>query len=301
MADCCCTADAAQPSKPKVTLRVVKPGCRCGGQVSLLSTLYETVSQNPECRCLQMFLGNPQSYDCRTISPVDKEMTRDYCALHNKTFYVHCSLLANLAKPDSRKSVEMVSKALDAVSGLPAAAVLHIGKVGTIETVAQHINDIQRMGHLPLSQHARVPFHLLLEVAAGQGTELGRNWHEIRKLYEALDYTRVGLCIDTQHAFASGMCSFQTHEDVVKLFDAGQAIARRGISMIHLNDSLKEYQSQVDRHAPLRQGFIWARSDEGLRSLLNISRSQGLDLISETPDPASDIRLVNRYMAESQQ
>src|SRR5690606_22896129 len=144
--------------------------------------------------------------------------------------------------------------------------------------------------------HSRVPFHLLLEIAAGQGSELGRSWEEIRHLYEALDYTRVGLCVDTQHAFASGMCSFQTHEDVVKLFDAANGIAPKGISMIHLNDSTKPFGSQVDRHASLRNGYIWSESDEGLKSLIKISKSYGMDLVSETDDPVSDSILVNNYM-----
>ena len=92
------------------------------------------------------------------------------------------------------------------------------------------------------------------------------------------------------------MCSFQTHEDVVKLFDAANSITRKGISMIHLNDSAKEWESRVDRHAPLRTGYIWTQSDEGLQSLIHISQDYGLDLISETDNPVADSLLVSHYM-----
>jgi deoxyribonuclease-4 len=190
----------------------------------------------------------------------------------------------------------MVSRELDVVAGLPAACVLHIGKVGTIETVASHINDLMMSGHLPLSTSSRVPFHLLLEIAAGQGTELGRNWEEIRHLYEALDRTRIGLCVDTQHAFASGMCKFETHEDVVKLFDMANYIAPKGISMIHLNDSARPFGSRVDRHAPLREGHIWSASDEGLVALLDRAKEYGMDLITETSNPIQDNIIVQSYM-----
>lgn len=287
--DSCCTPKS-------LSLNVKKPECRCGGHVSLENTLYETIASYPGDKCVQLFLGDPTRYECRTITPQDKENTRVYCANNNKTFYIHCPYVANLAKPECTRAINVVSKDLDAVSGLPAAAVLHIGKVGTIENVAQRINQIQINGHLPVSQSSRVPFHLLLEIAAGQGTELGRSWDEIRHLYEALDYTRVGLCVDTQHAFASGMSSLQTHEDVVKLFDNANGIAKKGISMIHLNDSAKEYQSQVDRHIALRSGYMWYHSDEGLKSLLNISKDYALDLISETNDPVSDSLLVDQYI-----
>jgi deoxyribonuclease-4 len=243
-----------------------------------------------------MFLGNPTTYECKTITFEDKQRTLDYCLQTDTSFYIHCPYVANLAKPECTKSINIINKQLDTISGLPAACVLHIGKVGTIENVAQHINEIQTTGHLPLSNHSRVPFHLLLEIAAGQGSELGRSWEEIRHLYEALDYTRIGLCIDTQHAFASGMCSFQTHEDVVNLFDAANYIAPKGISMIHINDSAREFGSQIDRHSALRTGHIWYNSDEGLRSLIKLSKDYGMDLISETDNPIGDSMLIQQYM-----
>jgi deoxyribonuclease-4 len=111
-----------------------------------------------------------------------------------------------------------------------------------------------------------------------------------------MDSTRTGLCIDTQHAFASGMCKFETHEDVVKLFDAASYILPRGISMIHLNDSTKAFGSHVDRHAPLRQGFIWGENDEGLRSVVTLSRDHALDLVSETKNPFQDAMIVQTYL-----
>jgi endonuclease IV len=141
-----------------------------------------------------------------------------------------------------------------------------------------------------------VPFKLLLENAAGQGTELGRNWEEIRHLYEALDHTKIGICVDTQHAFASSMCSFQTHEDVVNLFDEASYITKQGISMIHLNDSTKQFKSNVDRHAPVSKGHMWYKEQESFNTLLDFAYGNCIDLISETSDPNNDINIINNYM-----
>lgn len=290
---CCCDT-----VERKLTLDVRQSECRCGATVPLLSTLHETVSSYRQCRCLQLFLGNPETYDCRVVTKEDKERTRKYCQETDSSFYVHCPYLANLAKPDCSRAVSVLSKELDVVAGLPAACVLHIGKVGTLENVAQRINDLLAHGHLPISNSKRVPYHLLLEIAAGQGTELGRSWEEIRKLYEALDYTRVGLCIDTQHAFASGMCRFETHEDVVKLFEESYAVLRKGVSLIHLNDSKKPFGSQVDRHEVLKQGYIWSASDVGLKALLRMAKEAGTDIVSETEDPFSDIAFVENYLKD---
>lgn len=293
--DCCCAPVTLV--QPKLTLNVRKSDCRCGSHIALKSTLYETLRSHPGIKCMQMYLGGNVNYSVRDVTPEDKQLSLRYCVETDTTFYIHCPLIANLAKEGPcTQSVAVVSKELDIVSGLPGACVLHIGKVGTIENVAQKINQIQADGHLPRSHFSRVPFHLLLEICAGQGSELGRSWEEVRHLYEALDYTRVGLCVDSQHAFASGMSDFQNHESIVKLFDNANNIAPKGISMIHLNDSTKVFGSQVDRHAPLRKGHIWYHSDEGLQTLIHRSKDYGLDLISETSDPFTDVQIVKEYM-----
>lgn len=294
MGDCCCV----NPSR-HMTLSVKRGEFRGGLCVPLLDTLEHTVQAAAVCKCVQTYLGDPQTLNVQSITAADKEATRAMCCAHNTTMYVHCSLIANLAKPNAYGAVKHVTQSLDTITGLPAACVLHVGKVGTIENVAQRINDIQRNGHLERSPYSRVPYHLLLEIAAGQGTELGRSWHEIRHLYEALDYTRVGWCIDTQHAFASGMCDFQTHESVVQLFDAAQSFAHKGISMVHLNDSAKPFGSQVDRHAPLTRGHIWSRSTEGLASLINLCKESEIDMVSETSDPLSDLRIMTALSASN--
>ncbi len=282
----------------KRVLNVKLPQGRCGGHVMSQSSLSRTMVQNSGCKCVQFYLGQPTTYDCKDITDEDKKQTLDFCTYNDMSFYIHCPVITNLAKIECSRSIQVVKKQLNIVNGLPGACVLHIGRVGTIEKVAQHLNDIIASGDLPVSQNSRVPFHLLLEIAPGQGSELGSSWEEIRHLYEALDYTRIGLCVDTQHAFASGICSFETSEDVVKLFDISNSIVNKGISLIHLNDSVKPYKSHVAKYAPLREGYIWSSSDESLRSLLQISQDYNLDLISESPNPIADVMLIERYLKQ---
>lgn len=278
---------------PKPRPLTGKGQSRCGAHVGLQKTVHETLLMSRDMKCMQIYLGSHISYECRTISAEEKEKINQCCAEHDQTFYVHCPLIANLAKVDSQKSVNIVCKELQQVTGLPCACVLHIGKVGTLHNVADRINEMSNAGYLQHSNHSRVPYHLLLEVAAGQGTELGTNWEEIRKLYEGIDKTQVGLCLDTQHAFASGLCKFETHEDIVKMYDDAQSFAKKAISLIHLNDSFKEYGSRVDRHAPLKAGFIWYKNTESLQSLVSIAKEYSTDLVSETGDTYGDICVVN--------
>lgn len=288
---CCCQNNA--PTVPLFSFRT--SGERCGRSYNHETDIHTAVSASHTC--CQVYLGDPETYQCKTLSPAEKEEVRTACEAGDKTFYVHCPFVANLSKDHNHQSwaTALVGQQLGVVEGLPAACVLHIGKRGTLENVAQNINLLHSMGQLPRSYHHRIPYHLLLEVAAGQGTELGCNWDQLRKLYEGIDYSRVGFCIDTQHAYAAGMCDFSSHESVVKLLDEATAIYTGGIALIHLNDSLVEFGRRVDRHAPLRRGHIWSQSDEGLRSLVEYAKVAGVDLVSETSDPITDQAIVQSY------
>lgn len=293
--DCCCCVKVKKINK----LNIKIPECRCGGSIKFEGSIYKTLINNKGCKCNQFFLGDPINYKCYKITEDDKNKTQKYCKDTDTTFYIHCPFIANLAKENSENSIDVISNELNVVSDLPAACVLHIGKVGTLKNVADNINYLNNIKKLPISTDTKVPYKLLLENASGQGTELGRNWEEIRKLYEAIDYTKIGLCIDTQHAFASGMCSFESHEDVVNLFDEASYICKQGISMIHLNDSLKTFKSNVDRHAPISKGHIWYSKKEGLETLLDYTYGNCIDLISETQEPINDIDIVQSYIFNS--
>lgn len=269
-----------------LNMRYIPPNQRLGHTFPWRGSLFDTLIQN-SCYCMQLFLVSNRGYGTRQLSDLDKQRSLDYCNKTYKSFCVHCSYLANLSYPitdiKAQKSIEHVNSMLSCVKDLPGTCVLHIGKKGSINNVINNINDYIK---------DELKTHLLLENAAGQGTELGRNWDELRKLFEGLDDNKVGLCIDTQHSFASGLCEFRDHEDVVKLFDEVDNIAKLGT--IHLNDSLTPYKSLKDRHQNLRQGHIWYKSDESLKSLLNICFDRSIDVVLETP-AREDLDLLRSY------
>ena len=286
---CCCDS--------KIKLRIVSSNpCRYGSHVNLHSTILETLKG--DCKCAQIFLGNKLSYNSRTLSANDKEATIEYCEKHDKTFYVHASLILNLAKDsdiETKNSFDAISKELTQIKDMPAACVLHIGKRGTIENVCRRINDLESSRFLYAGSHERTPYPLLMENDAGSGTAIGTSLDELRHLFEGIDCPHVGLCIDTQHSFAGGLCDFQNHEDVVKFFDECESISPGGISLVHLNDSEKEFGSRVDRHAPLGMGYIWGKGQfSGLKTLIERCREKNIDMVSETSDPESDHALIRR-------
>lgn len=294
--DCCCSQNQSGSSKNLLRLNVIHTNVRYGSTVPLQNSLLSSIGYPGQCRCTQFFLGHPQTFDVQHFSVSDKANAKEYCDRYSHTFYIHCPLIAfaNLSKPYIvSKSIQTVKKEINEIKSLPGACVLHIGKVGTIEQAAQAINDIQ----VPRGEHPLMPRTLLMESAAGQGTELGRSWDELRHLFEAIDYNTVGLCIDTQHIFASGMSKLDDHESIVKLFDAADSVCPSGISMIHLNDSERSFGSRVDRHENLCQGYIWGKSDSGLKALFARAFEEKIDLILETKNQKEDlIQISQKYL-----
>jgi len=280
----------------KRTIRIIDGNQRYGAHMSLRKTLHESLSPVPGLRTAQIYLGSQLQYRVRTLTESDRDKTLVHCNRHDKTFYVHAPLVAysNYSRPDVVMNSTLTMEAiLKNLRDLPGATVMHIGKVGTIEQAATTLNDLI----IERGNHYRMPRQLLLESAAGQGTELGRSWDQLRHLFEALDFNKIGLCLDTQHVFAAGMSSLDSHEAIIKLFDIADSITPGGVRMIHLNDSKTPYGSHVDRHQSLTEGHIWSRNDDGLHALFSQCLDRHLDMILETPNCHLDLDRIGYVYA----
>ena len=133
----------------------------------------------------------------------------------------------------------------------------------------------------------------VLENTAGQGTNLGYNFEQLAYIINKVeDKSRIGVCIDTQHALASGY-NLATPEG----FDATFAEFDRIIGFdflkgMHLNDSKKELGSRVDRHDSIGKGVYGLTV---FKLLMNDSRFDDIPMILETPDEsiwAEEIQLL---------
>jgi deoxyribonuclease IV len=252
---------------------------RFGPHVGKESTLTETLMSSG-CDCCQFFMTG-RGYSVNPISKSDKENACRFCRLNNMTFYVHCPYIINLASEDTeirQKGKNSLKYHLKEMEGLPCSCVLHTGS-GKISTVANELNSLC----IVPTEGKRTARPLLLEVCAGEGKKIGRDADEIRRLFEALDHpdSKIGLCLDTQHVFASGWCDFRDHESVVRLFeDIHDSVGEHGLGMIHINDSIVPFGSKKDRHAPLGMGHIWNRDFESLCSVIQCA--DGVDTVLET-------------------
>lgn len=207
----------------------------------------------------------------------------------------HDSYLINLGSADaeslqkSRTSfIEEMHRCeqlgLDRLNFHPGSHLKKISEEDCLKVIAESIN-------IALLKTSGVT--AVLENTAGQGSNLGYRFEQLRTIIDLVDdKSRIGVCIDTQHAFASGYNLLGDDFDAVwNHFDA--VIGFGYLRGMHLNDSKKELASRVDRHESLRLGLL---GESPFMRILSDKRFENIPLILETPDETlweSEIKWLN--------
>ena len=210
----------------------------------------------------------------------------------------HDSYLINLGHPEAdalQKSREAFHDelqrceqlGLDRLNFHPGS---HLGKVDVdvcLKTIAESIN-------WALDRTKGVI--AVIENTAGQGSNVGNSFEEFSKIIEHVeDKSRVGVCIDTCHAFTAGyeLNTLEGYSLTWKKFE--EVIGFEYLKGMHINDSKKELGTRVDRHDSLGKGFIGNNLFEWI---MNDPRMDGIPLILETPNEeiwAEEIALLKSY------
>ena len=123
---------------------------------------------------------------------------------------------------------------------------------------------------------------ICLETMAGKGTEIGRNFEEIKKIIDGVDSDYIKVCLDTCHINDAGY-DLTNFDKVLDEFD--DIIGLDRLSVVHINDSKNEINSHKDRHENIGYGFI------GFDNLINIiyhEKLKGIPKILETPYIGTD-------------
>jgi deoxyribonuclease-4 len=196
----------------------------------------------------------------------------------------HDSYLINLGNPDpdglgrSRYAFNEEMKrceqlGLDRLNFHPGS---HLGKL----TEEQSLDLIAESVNIALSMSRGVM--AVIENTAGQGTNLGYRFEHLKYIIDRVDDKgRVGVCIDTCHAFTSGY-DLSTADGFKKVFDEFERIVGFGyLKGMHLNESKKAFGTRVDRHDSLHKGEL---GDEVFSLIMNDPRFDDMPLILETPD-----------------
>ena len=156
-----------------------------------------------------------------------------------------------------------------------------------VEVGIQYIADMINQTLTP--EHTTT---VLLETMAGKGTEIGRNFEELRAIIDKVELgDKIGICLDTCHVYDAGYDTVNDLDGVLEEFDIILGLDR--LKAIHLNDSLNICGSHKDRHAKIGEGNIGL---EAITRIINHPKLKHLPFLLETPNEldgyAKEIKLL---------
>ncbi len=238
-------------------------------------------------KAFALFTRNPSRWQSKAISEAEAQAFKDNCSRLGygpEHILPHDSYLINLGSPDEEGLAKSRAAFLDELRrceqlGLtllnfhPGSHLNRISVEDCLDRIAESIN-------IGLSQTKGVK--AVIENTAGQGSNLGFSFDHLRRIIDGVeDKERVGVCIDTCHAFAAGydLATAAGYEAAWQEFD--QTVGFGYLSAMHINDTKKGLASRIDRHESLGKGMI---GTDFFEIMMNDPRLDSIPLILETPD-----------------
>ena len=226
------------------------------GKDMLLGSVKEALSYGSNT--FMIYTGAPQNTRRKAISelhiPEARQLMED-AGMY--PFIVHAPYIINLGntiKPETFEiATEFLQRELQRTEAMGGGIlVLHPGShVGAgvetgIHQIIQGLNQILT---------ADCPVMIALETMAGKGSEIGRSFEELKKIYEGVIYSdKLRVCFDTCHVHDAGYDLVHDYENVFTEFD--RILGLDQIAVIHLNDSKNPLSAGKDRHENLGFGHI---------------------------------------------
>ncbi|QTL98404.1 deoxyribonuclease IV [Iocasia frigidifontis] len=236
------------------------------------------------CNCLQIFVKNPRGWRARKIGDVELTSLRSKIRdLQIESMVVHATYLVNLASPKAElweKSVNGLIKDYQRAGMIEADYLVfhpgsHTGKglKWGIERIAAALNRV-------LNKVSNDTI-LLLENVAGAGTAIGSNFRELHDIIRLVNQKdRLGLCLDTCHAFAAGYDISEMNGLNRLLNDIEEHLGLDLLTVLHINDSRHPLGTNRDEHAHIGEGYIGLK---GFSNIINHKLLRDRVFILETP------------------
>jgi deoxyribonuclease-4 len=260
-----------------------------GGHVPVaggLATVGLSYAATMGAEAVQVFCANPRGWATPPGSPAQDEAFRERCAAEGIPAYVHAPYLINFGSHTEatvEKSVESLRHSLRRAREIGAlGVVVHTGSATGGRPRATALAQAGRH-MLPLLDeltHDDDPA-LLLEPTAGQGFSLCSLAEDLGPYFDVLErHPRLGVCLDTCHAFAAGHDMAAPGGMKLLLDELVATVGEGRLRLIHANDSKDVAGAHKDRHENIGTGHIGA---EPFGDLFTHPATAGVPLIIETP------------------
>lgn len=241
-------------------------------------------------RAFALFIGSPHSWAPSNHSDETIEAFKENlkgCGILPEHILPHMPYLSNLGSLTAKLRMSSIGRLVSDINLCEKLGIklynIHPGSakgykddkeyLQSLKNVADSINQI----HIKTKDTAP-GVKILIENTAGSGNVLGRSFEEIAYIINRVkNKERVGVCIDTQHSFASGYNLKEDFDEVMEKF--GRIVGFKYLRAWHVNDSMTQCGSHVDRHAGIGKGLIGL---EFFKKFVRSPWTQNMPLITET-------------------
>lgn len=250
------------------------------GREMLLGSAKEAVSYGADT--FMFYTGAPQNTRRKEISELNIEPAWEYMHEHGiREIIVHAPYIINLGnsvKPETFSlAVEFLAKEIErTISCKSHTLILHPGAhVGAgvdagISQIVKGLNEVLT---------ADTDCLIALETMAGKGSEIGRSFEELARIYDGVAHNeKLRVCFDTCHTSDSGYDIVRHFDDVIDEFD--RLLGKDQIAVFHINDSKNPSGAQKDRHENIGFGHI---GFDALHYIVRHPDFDGIPKILETP------------------
>lgn len=277
---------------------------RIGAHVSASGGVFNAPinAKNIGADAFALFVKNQRQWSAKPLSDDDIAKFKANLAtsgIKSDHILAHDSYLINLGHPDEILRKKSIDAFIDEINRCEQLGIrlLNFHPGSHLNEISQELclQNIANSLNFAIANTSGVK--LVIENTAGQGSNLGYEFSQIAYIIERVENkSRIGVCIDTCHAFAGGY-DFRTkksYEKTMSEFD--RIIGYKFLSGMHLNDTKNELGVRKDRHESLGRGFL------GLSSFENIMNDKQIDeipLILETIDEsiwADEIKILRNMI-----
>lgn len=234
---------------------------------------------------IQIFAKNQRQWVAKPLEESSIQRWHEQYEEHGITHAVsHASYLINLCANEKEKLAKSINSLTDELERAETLGLSHVvvhpgshlseGEEWGVEHISKSLDEIHKRTKGFKSK-------LALENTAGQGTNLGYTFEQLRAMIDGTkEPERLAICFDTCHAFSAGydISSKAAYEETMTEFD--QVLGLGLMEVIHLNDTKKELGSRRDRHDNIGEGLLGL---DAFRFLLNDKRLAEIPAILETP------------------
>ena len=238
--------------------------------------------------CFALFTKNQRQWRAPALTREEIDAFTESCRDNGyscKQILPHDSYLINLGQPDNEKRQNALQAfilelercrqlGLDRLNFHPGSSLHLIPDDECIKLIAESVR---------IAVDTVPGVCAVFENTAGQGSNLGYTFSQLSQMLEATDRPdRVGVCIDTCHAFAAGydLTGDEAYEITMAEFD--RLIGFKYLKGMHLNDAKCALGGKLDRHASIGEGSLgW----ETFRRIVEDPRIDNIPMVLETPDP----------------